>query len=226
MEFKFISQKGQDDWVIRDIFNYKKNGFFVDLAASDGVNINNTFLLEKKLEWNGICIEPNPKFYERLKKNRKCHLSNAVIDKENDTEVKFRIDNGELGGIVDHDTDNNYQIRGEQLKRSTIINLKTKTLDFILDQFNAPQVIDYLSLDVEGSEERVLMNFPFDKYTFLTMTIERPTPLLEKILFDNDYVFVMKAKKMGFDSFYVHKSIPNFNDIPKEEYSPTPKKNW
>ena len=37
---EFISQKGQDEWVIKEIFNYKKNGFFVDLAASDGKKIN------------------------------------------------------------------------------------------------------------------------------------------------------------------------------------------
>ena len=83
-----------------------------------------------------------------------------------------------------------------------------------------------MSLDIEGAEERVLYNFPFNKYTFLTMTIERPTPKLEKILFDNNYVFVMKSKKISFDTYYVHKSISNFNKIIKEPYSSTPKKNW
>lgn len=220
---KFISQKGQDEWVIDTIFNYKKKGYFVDLAASDGIKINNTFLLEKELNWKGICIEPNPNYFKELKKNRNCILSNIVVDNENDKEIKFRIDNGELGGIVDDDTDNNFRIRGKQLLKADILNLKTKTLDFILDKFKAPKIIDYLSLDVEGAEERILSKFPFDKYTFLAMTIERPSPELENILFKNGYVFVMKSK---FDTFYVHKSIPNFNEIKKEEYSPTPKKNW
>ena len=107
-----------------------------------------------------------------------------------------------------------------------MLKLKTKTLEYVLDHFNAPKIIDYLSLDVEGAEERILSNFPFNKYTFLAMTIERPTPKLEKILFDNDYVFVMKSKKLQYDTFYVHKSIPNFLKIIKEPYSPTPRKNW
>jgi FkbM family methyltransferase len=225
---KFISQKGQDEWIIDNIFNYKKNGYFVDLAAADGIRINNTYLLEKDLEWNGICIEPNPQFFNKLKQNRKCHLTDIVIDKYNDKEVEFRIDNGELGGIVDEDTDNNYTIRGKELKTAKIVKLKTKTLDFILDHFQAPKVIDYLSLDVEGAEERILSNFPFDKYTFLTMTIERPTPELEKILFDNNYVFVRKSgiNRNTMDTYYVHKTIGNFNEIVKEDYSPTPKKKW
>ncbi len=223
---KFIGQKGQDEWVIDTIFKYKTDGYFVDLAASDGIKINNTLLLERELNWNGICIEPNPQYYKKLKKNRSCNITDIVVDKDNDTEINFRIDNGELGGIVDNDTDNNEKYRGDQLKKAKILKLKTKTLEYILDYFHAPKIIDYLSLDVEGAEERILSNFPFDKYTFLTMTIERPTPELEKILFDNDYIFVMKSKKKEYDTFYVHKSIPNFEQINKEPYSPTPRKDW
>lgn len=223
---KFIGQKGQDKWVIDTIFNYKTGGYFVDLAATDGVTINNTLLLERKLNWDGICIEPNPKYYDKLKKNRNCNVTDVVVDKANDIEIKFRIDNGELGGIVDIDTDNNEKYRGNQLKNATILNLKTKTLEYVLDKFNAPKVIDYLSLDVEGAEERILRNFPFNKYTFLAMTIERPTPELEKVLFDNGYVFVMVSKKLPFDTFYVHETIPNFDQIVKEPYTPTPRKDW
>lgn len=223
---KFIAQKGQDEWVIDTIFNYKTNGYFVDLAATDGISINNTLLLERDLNWNGICIEPNPTFYNKLKANRKSIITDMVVDKFNNVEIDFRIDNGELGGIVDEDTDNNNKYRSNQLKTANIIKLKTKTLEYVLDYFNAPKIIDYLSLDVEGAEERILSNFPFHKYTFLAMTIERPTPELEKILFDNDYVFVMKSKKIPNDTFYVHKTIPNFQNIIKEPYSPTPRKDW
>ena len=225
---KFIGQKDQDKWVIDTIFNYKTGGYFVDLAATDGIHINNTLLLERELEWKGICIEPNPIFYKQLKKNRNCDVTDVVVDKANDTEIDFRIDRMGTGGIVAEDTDNSYKVRGHELIRKTtkIIKLKTKTLEFVLDHFKAPKIIDYLSLDVEGAEERVLSNFPFNKYIFLAMTIERPTPELEKILFNNGYVFVMKSKKMKYDSFYVHESIPNFEQIIKEPYSPTPRKDW
>ncbi len=36
----------------------------------------------------------------------------------------------------------------------------------------------------------------------------------------------MKSKKIKYDSFYVHKYIPNFEQINKEPYSPTPRKDW
>ena len=227
--FTFISQKGQDEWVIRDIFDFKKAGFFVDLASTDGKKINNTYILEKNLGWNGICIEPNDMYHYDLKKNRNCFISHDIIDNRNNKIVKFRTDNGELSGIVDNDTDNNPTIRSTELKTAKIIKKITKTLEFILDKCDAPIIIDYLSLDVEGAEMRVLQNFPFNKYKFLALTIERPPPELEKILFKNGYIFVKKSRHNGketFDTFYVHKTIPNFNNIKKEQYSPTPKKTW
>ena len=226
MGFSFASQKGQDEWVIKNIFNYKRDGYFVDLAAYDGIVMSNTIKLEKELGWTGICIEGHPDHFIKLSKNRNCHLSNEVIDYKNDNEVKFRIDALWTAGIVGEDMDNNIKHRPSKMIPKKTITVKTKTLEFILDKFNAPKTIDYLNLDVEGAETRVLKNFPFDKYKFLTMTIERPTTELEKLLFTNDYVFVMKSKLMEFDSYYVHRSIPNFDDIVKEPYSPTPRKPW
>jgi len=55
------------------------------------------------------------------------------------------------------------------------------------------------------------------------MTIKRPTIELEKILFQNDNVFVKHYK---MDSFYVCKTISNFDSIKKETYQHTPKKDW
>ena len=90
-------------------------------------------------------------------------------------EVEFRIDNKLLAGIVGEQFDNNHFLREEELKTAEIINLKTRKLETILDENNAPKIIDYLSLDVEGAEEFILSSFNFEKYKFKFMTIERPT---------------------------------------------------
>ena len=121
--------------------------------------------------------------------------------------------------------DNNYR------KRSKLINefkknIKKKTmntLESVLDKNQAPKIIDYLSLDVEGAETEVLINFPFEKYTFLAMSIERPSPELNKLLFKNGYVFV---KNFKVDTFYIHKSIENFKQIKKNDFEQLPPKSW
>ncbi len=210
----FKSQRGQDVWVIFKVFPFKRNGYFIELAAADGVTHSNTYALEKLFGWTGICIEPNPSFLPELEKNRTCTIDPSVVNNVKE-DVVFRIDNGQLGGIVAEDTDNNYEARGEQLAQANLITLQASTLTDILDKHNAPKVIDYFSLDVEGSEERVLLGVDFQKYMFKSLTVERPSARVNEILFANGYVFV---KNYMFDTFYIHESVLEERHIRSEKF--------
>ena len=66
---KSFAQINQDINVL-DFYERKTGGFFVDVGAYDGVKFSNTLLLEKDFEWNGICIEPGKRFFQRLTENR------------------------------------------------------------------------------------------------------------------------------------------------------------
>src|SRR5262245_43652313 len=63
----FKGQKGQDRWVLMEVLRWQRGGFFLDLAAADGVTDSNTHVLERWFGWAGICIEPNPAFFAQLK---------------------------------------------------------------------------------------------------------------------------------------------------------------
>ena len=201
---------------------WKRKGFFLDLAAADGVTHSNTHVLEKWFGWTGICIEPNPEFFAQLKARRKCVLDQAVVS-DSPQRVQFRIDNGQFGGVVADDTDNNPRDRGHQLAQAEILELQAVPLNAILDRHHAPRVIDYFSLDVEGCEERVLRTLDFRRYQFRCLTVERPTPRVNEILFEQGYVFV---KNHCFDSFYVHPSVLQTRPLQCEPFEQVPPKNW
>ena len=103
----FFGDKDQDRWVVEEIFDYKKNGFFLDLAASDGLHGNNTFFLKKRLQLRGICIEPNKKYFKKLIKRRTAQCICEVIDKEEEEEKVDFLPNGAEGGIIGDEYDNN-----------------------------------------------------------------------------------------------------------------------
>lgn len=52
------SQCGQDLLVLK-FLNYKTNGYFLDIGCGYPITINNTYLLEKNYEWNGISLDIN-----------------------------------------------------------------------------------------------------------------------------------------------------------------------
>lgn len=221
----FISQKGQDRWIIEEVFPGKRGGWFVDLAASDGVNINNTLLLERHLGWTGVAIEADPEFFPKLRAARTCRCVHACVD-AGEGEIEF-LQNGKLGGIVADDTDNRPAARTELIRKSRedgrVLPMTTRTLASILDEANAPAIIDYLSLDVEGAETRILGPFPFDRYRFMAMTIERPTPEINTQLFAAGYVFIRNVR---FDTFYVHGSLPDLDRLRPEPFEQIPPKDW
>lgn len=197
---KSLSQGGQDYWVINEAFDRKKKGYFVEIGSAEGVIINNTYLLEKCYEWSGICIEANPVFFDSLKQNRSCICLNLCVDAQ-EGEVNF-VCNDFLGGILDQGTDSG---KITDISKLEIRKLPTIPLVKILEQYKAPTTIDYLSIDVEGAETRILKNFPFDRYVFNSITIERPSQVLQDLLLANEYILVKKIP--GLDSFYIHKSF-------------------
>lgn len=219
---EFKGQKHQDKWVLFHALPLMKQGYFLDLAAADGVTHSNTYVLEKHFGWTGLCIEPNPAFYRQLLQNRECIADPSVVSDKCEI-LDFRIDNGQLGGIVADDTDNNARTRKDQLVGATIVSLEANTINAILAKNNAPKLIDYFSLDVEGSEERVISTLDFGSYQFKCITIERPTRKVNEILFDNGYVFV---RNIQFDSFYVHPIVLQQSDIVCEKFEQVPPKEW
>lgn len=202
----FKSQVGQDK-TIADIFDNKTDGFFVDLASNDAIELSNTYGLESAYNWRGICIEANSQYQWGLA-HRRCEVVSAVVWNETNATVNFATGRGVYGGVVSNDSDNP--------SAQTSVALSAATLAEIFEYLHVPSVIDYLSFDVEGVEHTILSNFPFDRYIFLTLTVERPKPSLTAKLRENDYVYVRDHGDFG-DQLWVHRSMPNF-DIVLEKY--------
>ncbi|MFY2822321.1 FkbM family methyltransferase [Ruegeria sp. MALMAid1280] len=159
----------------QDIFvllkkKFKKGGFFVEFGATNGLDLSNTFLLEKSFGWNGILAEPAPMWHEALKKNRDVSLDFDCVWRETGEILEFNMANeGELSTLNSFsDCDHHSETR----KSGQIIQVKTVSLNDLLERHNAPRNIDYLSIDTEGSEYEILKHFDFSKYNIDIITCE------------------------------------------------------
>ncbi|MBT2449724.1 FkbM family methyltransferase [Streptomyces sp. ISL-43] len=189
-----------------------RNGFFLDSGASDGVQASNTRLLETSFGWSGICVEPNAELYDRLVRNRRCAcLDCCLYDREGSIDF---LEADTIGGIVQEYDPSLLRLARRRLRVADGAGLPTvpktaRTIRSVLDQYRAPAVIDYWSLDTEGSELALLRSFPFDVYSFRVLTVEHNwLPVRSEIrafLENRGYVWVQEA---GCDDCYVRNDIP------------------
>ena len=49
----------QDLWVALTLGHGRNGGYYVDVGSADGVEISNTYLLDR-MGWKGVCIDPFP----------------------------------------------------------------------------------------------------------------------------------------------------------------------
>lgn len=194
----FKSQCGQDKYLYSLIGN-KKNGYFIELGACDGIVFSNSYFFEKELGWNGILIEPNPIYYNDLINNRNCHISNKLISNIENENYTF-LDFSWFSGIISNDQYQSIHIT-ENLNAHNKINLTSTTLEKVLIEFNAPDEIDFLSIDIEGQEYPILKTFPFNKYKIKYICVERNNAKeeIKKLMEDNNYVFINEDT---YDDFY------------------------
>lgn len=165
----YVSHIGQDEWVAT-IFNQRAGGYFLDFGAFDGREISNTHYLEQRLAWRGICVEPNATHYPALCFNRRAICINAALWTESRLSLSF-VDAHGLSAIQSFaESDVNSERRAKATRAVTTVDTINPTE--LVDRFNAPKTIDYMSLDVEGAELDVLQAFDFDTYTVALLTVE------------------------------------------------------
>lgn len=205
----WTAQRRQDKSIV-EVFKGKKNGFFLDIAANDAIHLSNTLALEQLYNWTGICVEPNPKYIPDYL-FRRCRIVQAAVGPIDNQIIEFAL-RGAGGGIVGDMFDN------KRRNESEIVSLRTVSIVKVLQDLGAPRLIDYFSCDIEGAEEWALLYFPWNKYTFLTLTVERPTHKLRSLLKKNGYMYLCDHGSFG-DQFWLHSTFPDAERV-KQIFAP------
>ena len=189
------------DLIVLDYFNFKKNGVFVELGASDGVELSNTHLLEKSFEWEGVLIEPVKSSFKKLEKNRDGICLNKVIYNKKSSIIFQEDIIPELSTIKDYtNSDINKRVK------KTEYEIETLTLNNIFNEILKTNYIDFLSLDTEGSEFIILSDLDHNKYRFGFICVEhnftKNRKKIYELLIENGYERIYE-KYSKWDDYYI-----------------------
>jgi len=193
------SQNFQDLFVLYYL-NEKKSGFFIEFGATNGIDLSNTLLLESKYSWNGILAEPAKSFHSDLRRNRGVIIDNRCVWNKSGSKIKFTefVGTG-LSGIKS----NLFNKSNDKLQQYEV---ETVNLTDLLIEKNAPNSIDFLSIDTEGTEFEILQNFDFTKFQIKIIIVEHNYKSVRNKLFSllTDKGYTRVFKNLSFqDDWYV-----------------------
>jgi len=186
-EFRIRKQKIHMDPSIYEAIGHllPSKGYYVDIGAHDGRSFSNTFHLEKD-GWRGLLVEPVLPTYFRLLQIRSLasnYFANAACVSFLNENENLLMSYGDLMSFAPEistvDADEWRNSAKQFLNRNETITdtwVPAKTLNVILGEAESPNYIDFLSIDVEGSELEVVSGVDFTKYTFGLICLETYNP--------------------------------------------------
>lgn len=206
-------------------------GYYVELGAVDGIGLSNTLYFERSRNWSGLLVEPVPHNFLKCLANRPAAKNkifcNACVGFEYKEKFVEMIYSHYMSTAIGLDSDiedphahaesgKNYL--GTTDEKIFIFGASAIPLNDLLQGAQAPKVIDFLSLDVEGAELEVLKGIDHSTYQFKIMCVESRDPVritnylstfgyeyLEQIS-PHDYLYILndhkaaliKEKKVSF----------------------------
>jgi len=186
------------------------NGYFVELGANNGVHQSNTLYFEKYRGWRGVLVEPTLHNYLMCRQNRAannkffCNACASFDYKDKFVEIIYsNLMSVPLGLESDIADPVGHAKEGKQFLQAFEENVSfgavAKTLNQILLEADAPKLIDFLSLDVEGAEVEVLRGLDHAQFKFKYACIEnRSFDRLNDFMVKKGYVFVEKLSNWDY----------------------------
>ena len=180
---------------------------------------------------------------------RRCHVVAALLGATTGEQVHFRSrpSDAATAGVVSEERE--HAAAASAMSEESTLALPTVSLLKVLTDLEAPRTIDYLSLDVEGSEFRVLSSFPFrrrarhgdvparashedeaeapesssaeDAYAVHVISVERPCLCSRSLLRQHGFYFLRLLHEWG-DELWVHEDFAGFEGVMAQLGVPEP----
>lgn len=132
----------------------RRDGVFVEVGAFDPVFQSQTYHLEIS-GWRGVLIEPEPSQADHLRKSRRASVFEVACVAPEAA--------GRAARLWSRRGLSTLRFREKQAEGGVVVSVACATLDQVLDDAGLDHV-DFLSIDVEGSEPDVLRGFDFARF--------------------------------------------------------------
>lgn len=176
------SQHGEE-WIVRDFFQDRRGGFFLDVGANHYRKFSNTYYLEVELGWEGIAVEPLVEFGSDYARHRpRTRFRPFFVSDVSDQQA--RLYSLESAPLVSSGVERFTAQAGRELQVRDDLQTRevaTITLDDLLAAEGIERV-DFVSMDIELWEPKALAGFDIERFAPALVCIEAHEEVRQQIL--------------------------------------------
>jgi FkbM family methyltransferase len=197
-----LRAQDNEDVLLWGLFNGQQSGFLIEAGAFDGYTLSVSYLFEC-VGWNGLLVEPLPDRASACiaKRSHSRTVQSALSAHGAAPEATFtRVLPDELLSYLSITETHSNRLERERELRHELVRVPVLSLDAVLDGHDG--TIDFVSLDVEGSEVDVLDGFDLARW--------RPRALLIE---DSSLGVDRRVRARLGASGYVHVVTSGINDL-------------
>lgn len=190
---------GNEELIIRDFFQDRRDGFFVDIGCAWPIKNSNTYYLEKNLGWSGLAVDGLADYAEGWRTSRpRSKFLNFLVTERSDNLEKFYKAGIWGRSTAEKDFAKDLNVIGE-------LQVPGITLDDLLAR-NGVEHVALLSIDVEGHTKAVLAGFDLKRWRPELVCVE-----------DDGMLVVPWFKERGYEPIarYRLRDIANWYFAPK-----------
>ena len=184
----FYSQFGEDKILNELLPNNFTNGFYVDVGCFHPKKNSNTYMLFRR-GWRGINIdmEKDKIASFNLARPNDYNFLAAISDKVEKVKM-YRNQKFGVSSTINENFIKNEDVIDEDYIQTTTLNIVLETSPF------KGKKIDFLNIDAEGNDLRVLKSLNFDIYNPSIIIIETHLNKIEEIIKSEIYLFLISRK--------------------------------
>jgi FkbM family methyltransferase len=166
-----------EELIIRDFFQERRGGNFLDVGANHYRNENNTYYLETTLGWSGVAIDALGEFAEDYRLHRlKTRFVAMFASDVADSRVRFFVSD------EDHKTSSaTPEAMTGSAGPGSAREVPTTTLNAVLEEAGISR-LDFVSMDIELAEPKALAGFDIERYQPALVCIESHPQVRQQIL--------------------------------------------
>ena len=189
-----------EEWIVRDYFDDKRGGVFLDVGAHHYRDESNTYFLETALGWSGVAVDALPEFGPDYAAYRPRTRFVAMFASDKGGEVVTLFEPEHAKRIAS----SSEEFTARKGERGVARRVPTATLNQVLAEAGIER-IDFLSMDIELAEPKALAGFDIDRYKPALVCIEIHPEVRQAIL---DYFaahrYVLVGKYLRIDPTNVY----------------------